>query len=172
MFLVSVSSLLLVAFASMTWSEGTGEDHIGTMLSMMPDMGKRVESLTKSVKKIEQNEGDLSTKVGSIDTQMAQMKTQIEQMKTQITQLKKKVDNVDPWLPWKFIGNGYQGYASHQVYKSHTTLQECIAFCAKKRQDSGAAWNGLYWRLPDGVCTCNENENGHTESSNNLHFKI
>ena len=79
MFLVSVSSLLLVAFASMTWSEGTGEDHIGTMLSMMPDMGKRVESLTESVKKNEgdvakkveiivQNEGEMAKKVGNIDT--------------------------------------------------------------------------------------------------------
>ena len=181
MFLIRASLLLVVA--SMSWSEGAGEDRIGTILSMMADMRTHVNSLTESVKKIEQNEGDVAKKVGKIDTQMAQMKTemktemiqmktQIEQVKTQITQLETKVDNVDPWLPWKFIGHGLRSSRRDVVLKYGTTLQECVAFCTKKRQDSGATWNGLYWRVPDGVCTCNENENGHTENSNCLHFKI
>ena len=130
---------------------------------MMADMRTHVNSLTESVKKIEQNEGDVAKKVGSIDTQMAQMKSQIEQVKTQMGQLETKVDNVNPWLPWKFIGRGYEGSYGHSVYKEHTTLQECIAFCTKKRQDSGAKWNGFDWHLRDGLCCCYENDVGHTE---------
>ena len=83
-----------------------------------------------------------------------------------------KVDNVNPWLPWKLIGHGYQGSYTNAVYKEHTTLQECVAFCTKKRQESGAAWNGFCWEVPNGYCQCNENETGHNEDSNFLHFKV
>ena len=90
MFLTRFSLLLvLVAFVSMSWSEGAGEDRIGTILSMMADMRTHVGSLTESVKKIYrmeedtakdmsktkerlseivQNEGDMTKKVGNIDT--------------------------------------------------------------------------------------------------------
>ena len=82
------------------------------------------------------------------------------------------MDNVNPWLPWKFIGHGNYGSCSHQALKEHTTLQEWIAFCTRKRQDSGATWNGLYWYAPSGVCACMENETGHHEDKNYLHFKV
>ena len=51
MFVIRVSLLVLVV-ACVSLCEGTGEDRIGTLLSMMADMGKRVNSLTDSVKKI------------------------------------------------------------------------------------------------------------------------
>ena len=80
---------------------------------------------------------------------------------------------VTSWFNWKFIGYGYQGSLSHQIfYKYGTTLPQCIAFCTKKRQDSGAAWNGLDWVPSDGQCNCNENDVGHTDGSNSLHFKV
>ena len=64
MFLIRSSFLLLVAFVFMTrCDEGAGEDRIGTLLSMMADMRTHVNSLTESVKKIEQNEGEMSKKV-------------------------------------------------------------------------------------------------------------
>ena len=191
MFLIRAS--LLLVLVSMSWSEGAGEDRIGTILSMMADVRTHVESLTESVKKIEQNEGDVAKKVeiivknegemekkvGNIDTQITQMKiemkTEMAQMKTQIGQLETKVDNVDndvALFNWKFLGHGYQGSASHYVVKYHTTLQECLAFCTKKRQDSGAAWNGFWWYVPNGECWCFENETGHREDKNFLHFKV
>ena len=85
------------------------------------------------------------------------------------------MENVDKdvvLFNWKFVGNGHQGHFSGRVRKDHTTLQECIAICTKKRQDSGAAWNGLWWYVPDGQCICNENETGHTENSDFVHFKV
>ena len=51
MFVIRVSLLVLVV-ACVSLCEGAGEDRIGTILSMMADMGKRVNSLTDSVKKI------------------------------------------------------------------------------------------------------------------------
>ena len=104
-------------------------------------------------------------------------KAQVSSFISQIGQLETKVDNVDDyvvlsWLPWKFIGHGYQGSYSDFVSKYTATLQECVAFCAKKRQDSGAAWNGLDWDLRGGECFCNENDVGHTKFSNSLHFRI
>ena len=98
-------------------------------------------------------------------------------IKNEIGQLETKVDNVDndvhiSWFNWKLIGHGYQGSCSGHIFKDHTTLQECMAFCTKKRQDSGAAWNGCWWYLPSGECGCNENDVGHTEYGNYLHFKM
>ena len=195
MFLIRAFVVLLVVVVSLVLCEGAGgeskNDRMDDLFSLMYDMGKRVNSLSDSVQKIyrmeeetaehmlktedrvaeiAQNEEDMSKKIGSLDTQMAQVKTQIGQLET-------KVDNVDDyvvlsWLPWKFIGHGYQGSYSHDVHKYHTTLQECIAFCTKKRQDSGAAWNGFYWYAPNGQCGCKENETGHTEDSRFLHFKF
>ena len=99
------------------------------------------------------------------------------QMKTQIGQLETKVDNVDndvhiSWFNWKFIGHGYQASHGKYVVKYHTTLQECVAFCIKKRQDSGSAWNGLDWDHRDGACCCHENDGGHTENPDYLHFRV
>ena len=82
------------------------------------------------------------------------------------------VDNDVALFNWKFIGHGVQGSCNHQVRKPHTTLQECVAFCTKKRQDSGAAWNGFSWDITTGYCVCNENDVGHHEDKNHLHFKI
>ena len=104
-----------------------------------------------------------------------EMKTEMAQIKTQIGQLETKVENVDKDVAlfnWKLFGLGYRGSYSREVTKYHTTLQECFAFCTKKRQNSGPAWNGFYWGLSNGQCGCNENDVGHYESSNNLHFKV
>ena len=188
MFVIRASFLLMV-IVSMSWSEGAGEDRIGILLSMMADMGKRVGSLTDSVKQIyrmeeetaehmlktedrvseiAQKEGGIEKKVGNIDTQMAQMKTEMAQVKI-------KVDNVDngvAFLNWRLIGHGYQKSLKEQVSKYSTTLHECIAFCTKKRQESGAAWNGFLWYLPTGQCFSNKNDVGHAENKDNLHFKV
>ena len=192
MFLIRASFLLLVAFLFVTrCDEGAGEDRIGTILSMMADMRTHVGSLTESVKKIEQNEGDVAKKVEIIVKNEGEMSKKVEQLvqnegdiakkvgniENRMAQLETKVDNVDndvhiSWFNWKFIGHGHQGSCSGQVTKSHTTLQECVAFCAKKRQYSGAKWNGLWWYVPNGECGCNENETGHTESANHLHFRM
>ena len=85
-----------------------------------------------------------------------------------------KVDNdvAISWFNWKFIGHGYWGSVGHQVVKYHITLQECFSLCTKKREDSGAAWNGLHWSPSTGECACNENDVGHTESADWLHFKM
>ena len=109
-------------------------------------------------------------RIGTILSMMADIKTQIAQLET-------KVDKVDndvalSWLPWKFIGHGYWGSLSHFVIKEHTTLQECVAFCTKKRLDSGTKWNGFHWYLPNDGCSCTENDVGHTEDADHLHFKI
>ena len=200
MFLIRASLLLLVAFVHMTrCDEGAGEDRIGTILSMMADMRTHVGSLTESVKKIYrmeedtaehmlktedrvselvqnegdiskkveklvQNEGDMTKKIGNIETQMGHMEQQMA---------KDVAANTFPY-GWKFIGYGNQGDASRQVVKGQTTLQECVTFCTKKRQDSGLAWNGFAWNQVDGQrwCTCNENDVGHTESVTHIHFRI
>ena len=200
MALIRALLLLVVVAISITWGEGAGEDRIGTLLSMMADMRNHVNSLTNSVKQIYQmeeetaehmlktedrveeivqNEGDMTKKVGNIDTQMAQMKTQIGQTRTQITQLENKMEkdvvaNTFPY-GWKFYGYGYRGSDSQQVQTRGTTLQQCIEFCTKKRQDSGASWNGLWWIQSGnrkGECSCNENETGHRENPIFLHFKF
>ena len=143
----------MVAFVCIIRCDGGGgdskNDRMDDLFSLMYDMGKRINSLTDSVKEIVENEGDIAKKVGNIETQIA-----------------------FSWLPWKFNGHGYQGSCGHQVGKDDTTLQECIAFCTKKRQDSGPTWNGLWWDLTKGQCNCNENETGLTEHPDYLHFKV
>ena len=148
-------------------NEPTGS--LGIVL-LLQDTAEHVSKTEDRVTEIVENEGKITKKVGNIENQMAQMKTEMAQME-------KKVDNVDndvhiSWFNWKFIGHGYYRSVSHCVEKFHTTLQECIEFCTKKRLDSGAAWNGLSWDLNNGRCVCNENDVGHTESASYLHFKI
>ena len=82
------------------------------------------------------------------------------------------VDNDVVLFNWKLIGYGYRESYSQQVDKYHTTFQECVAFCTKKRQDSGVSWNGFSWYVPDGQCKCFENDRGHHEDSNHLHFRV
>ena len=58
------------------------------------------------------------------------------------------MDNVDDNMVsfnWKFIGHGHRVDREQEVVIYHTTLQQCLAFCTKKRQDSGPMWNGVYW---------------------------
>ena len=83
-----VSLLLLVAYVSMTSCEGAGEDRIGTLLSMMADMGRRVNSLTGSVTKIyrmEEETADHMLKTEDRVAEIVQKEDNIEtQMNTQI----------------------------------------------------------------------------------------
>ena len=89
MFLIRSSFLLLVAFVFMTrCDEGAGEDRIGTLLSMMADMGRRVNSLTGSVTKIyrmEEETADHMLKTEDRVAEIVQKEDNIEtQMNTQI----------------------------------------------------------------------------------------
>ena len=199
MALIRALLLVVIAAVSITWGQGAGEDRIGTLLSMMADMRNHVNSLTDSVKniyrmeeetaehmlktedrveeivknegemtkkveRIVQNEGEMTKKVGNIETQMSQMKTQIAQ-----------VDDDVVTSYWKFIGNGWFKSYSGQVKKYGTTLQQCITFCTKKRQESGASWNGMWWIQSGnrkGECGCNNSETGHQENPIFLHFKV
>ena len=104
---------MLVAFVSMGWSEDTGEDRIGTILSMMADMRTHVESLTESVKKIEQNEGDVAKKV--------------EKLVQNEGEMAKKVGNIDTWNnldgekedPDRTIGLCFLSFIFHFLFRDH-----------------------------------------------------
>ena len=82
---------------------------------------------------------------------------------------------VPSWFNWKLVGHGTDRYRGERVTNYHTTLQECVAFCTKKRQDSGTAWNGFDWRATGyrkGECGCNENDTGHLFDANSFHFRV
>ena len=184
MFLIRASLLWMVVVVSMARCDGVGEDRIGTLLSMMADMGNHVNSLTESVKNIYRMEEETAEHMVKTEDRVGNIDSQIAQMKTQMGQLEKKVNDVDTdvvtsvltsWMNphWKLIGHGYQGSCGHQVGKLHTTLQECVTFCTQKRQESGPAWNGFNWNQSgDQHCTCNEYDVGHSEDADFLHFKI
>ena len=93
MFLIRASLLVLVvAFVSLVWCGGESKnDRMDDLFSLMYNIGKRVDSLSESVKDIYrmeeetaehmlktedrvaelvQNDGDMSKKVGRIDTQL------------------------------------------------------------------------------------------------------
>ena len=177
MFLIRAFVVLLVAFVSITRCDGAGggskNDRMDDLFSLMYNIGKRVDSLSDSVKDIYRMEEETAEHMLKTEDRVSEIVTQMGQMKTQIGEVDGKVNMVTSWFNWKFIGHGYQGSLSHQIFYSYgTTLQQCISFCAKKRQESGAAWNGLDWTPSTGQCNCNENDVGHTENSAYLHFRI
>ena len=101
--------LLVVAVIFMTRCEGSGEDRIGTISSLMADMGKGADSSTDSVKEIYRMEQDTAEHVSKTDDRVAEIETQ---MKTKFVQLEIKVGIVKydvVSFTWKFIGHGYQG---------------------------------------------------------------
>ena len=114
MLLIRVSLLLMVAVISMTWCSTAGterkNDRMDDLLSLMHNMGKRVDSLTESVEKIYrmeeetaehmsktedrveelvQHEGNMVKKMDNMESQMGQMKAQ---MKTQMGEMEQKMD--------------------------------------------------------------------------------
>ena len=84
MFLMRVSSLLLVAVVSISWAEGAGEDRIGTLLSMMADMGRRVNSLTESVTKIYRMEEETAEHMLKTEDRVAEIVQKEDDIETQM----------------------------------------------------------------------------------------
>ena len=93
MFLIRVSSLMLVAFVSMSWSEGAGEDRIGTILSMMADMRTHVNSLTDSVTKIYRMEEETAEHMLKTEDRVSEITEKVERIVQNEGDMSKKVGN-------------------------------------------------------------------------------
>ena len=134
MFLIR-ASLMWMVIVSMTRCDNAGEDRIGTILSMMVDMRKDVNSLTESVKNIYRMEEESAEHIIKTEDRVGNIDSQIAQMKTQMGRLEKKVDDVDTdvvtsWvIHWKLIGHGFQGSCGHQVTISGNVLLFLLLLC-------------------------------------------
>ena len=103
MFLTRFSLLLvLVAFVSMSWSEGAGEDRIGTILSMMADMRTHVNSLTDSVKKIYRMEEDTAGDMSKTKDRVSEILKNEGDMSKKVSEIVQKEDDMA-----KKVGNFY-----------------------------------------------------------------
>ena len=75
-------------------------------------------------------------------------------------------------LGYKFIGVGwYESNDEQNYYKEGTTMKECLEYCQVKRVSEGGEWNGVRWRVSDGLCSCVKNDQGHEDVSDWLHFR-
>jgi len=156
------ASFLLVAVVSMTLCEGvrreSKNDRIDDLLSLMYNMGKRVDSLTDSMKKIYRMEEDsakngkeMAKKVGSIEKRIDEVDTDVF-----ISQTKPQ---------WRFIGHSNVTFRDQKT-KQNTTLGECFEFCS--------SWDDFWWIQSGsrkGECACNWRETGRVYDANFLHFK-
>ena len=73
--------------------------------------------------------------------------TLVGDVKKEVGDVRKQVDKVDSdviqyntgLLGYKFLGHGFEASHSDVVYKSGTTLKECIEYCNIQRKSGGKA---------------------------------
>ena len=69
----------------------------------------------------------------------------------------------------RFVGYGVNSADEEHVVVYDTTLGGCMDVCVDKRRREGEGWNGVVWRITDGVCWCIKKDQGH--NSNNRYGK-